>query len=149
MSALAVAPAYDASRGAALTVDLTAVADNTLRLAARASGALMAVVKADGFGHGASAVARTALHNGASWLGVTSIDEALALRWDGLSAPVLSWLNPVDADHAAALAHDVDLAVPGLDHLAAVERAAARTGRLARVHLQLDVGMARDGAAPA
>ena len=72
----------------------------------------MAVVKADGFGHGAVDVARTALAHGATRLGVTSLDEALALRAAGIAAPVLSWLNPVDADFATAVAADVELAVP-------------------------------------
>ena len=132
-----------------LQVDLAAVAANTRLLADRSGGALMAVVKADGFGHGATRVARTALRNGASWLGVTSIDEALALRLDEIDAPVLSWLNTPDADFGTAIAAGVDLAVPSRAHLAAVAAAAARTGRAARVHLHLDVGMARDGATPA
>ncbi|QCW50244.1 alanine racemase [Nocardioides dongxiaopingii] len=132
------------STGARLHVDLDAVAANTALLAARTPGALMAVVKADGFGHGAAAVARTALAHGASWLGVTSLDEALALRADGVRAPVLSWLNPVGADFTAAIGHQVDVAVPSAAHLAAVTRA----GVGARVHLHLDTGMARDGAAP-
>lgn len=136
------------SRGAALQVDVTAIAANTRLLSDRAGGALMAVVKADGFGHGATRVARTALRNGASWLGVTSLDEAVALRLDGIAAPILSWLNPVDTAFRSALVHDVDLAVPGPEHLAAVAAAARATGRTARVHLHLDVGMARDGAAP-
>lgn len=130
--------------GARLAVDLDAVAANTRLLADRTPGALMAVVKADGFGHGAAGVARTALAHGASWLGVTSVEEALALRAAGLSAPVLSWLNPVDADFVAAVGSGVDVAVPSLAHLEAVTRA----GIGARVHLHLDTGMARDGAAP-
>ncbi|MCW2816023.1 MAG: alanine racemase, partial [Nocardioides sp.] len=134
-----------APAGPRLAVDLDAVAANTRLFAQRTPGALMAVVKADGFGHGAVAVARTALVHGASWLGVTSIDEALDLRAAGLRAPVLSWLNPVDADFVAAVGSGVDVAVPDLAHLAAVTRA----GIGARVHLHLDTGMARDGAAPA
>ncbi|HET9420789.1 MAG TPA: alanine racemase, partial [Nocardioides sp.] len=94
--------------GPRLVVDLDAVGANTRLFARRTSGALMAVVKADGFGHGAADVARTALSAGASWLGVTTIDEAIALRRRGLSAPMLSWLNPVDADFGAAIAADVD-----------------------------------------
>ncbi|MEJ7833328.1 MAG: alanine racemase [Nocardioides sp.] len=131
--------------GPRLSVDLAAVADNTRLFAAHTPGALMAVVKADGFGHGAADVARTALSHGASWLGVTSIDEALALREAGLNAPTLSWLNPLDADFGAAVASGVDIAVPSHEHLDAVTRA----GVGARVHLHLDTGMARDGAAPA
>jgi alanine racemase len=127
-----------------LTVDLSAVAANTRLLAGRATGDLMAVVKADGFGHGAIDVARTALAHGASRLGVTSIDEALALRDAGVHVPVLSWLNPVDADWDTAVRRDVELAVPGPDHLAGV----VRSMPVARVHLHLDTGMARDGSEP-
>jgi alanine racemase len=130
---------------ARLSVDLDAVAANTTLLAARTPGALMAVVKADGFGHGAAGVARAALSHGASWLGVTSVEEALALRAAGLTAPVLSWLNAVDADFTAAIGERVDLAVPDRDHLDAI----VRSGLGARVHLHLDTGMARDGADPA
>ncbi|WP_083288902.1 alanine racemase [Jiangella alba] len=131
---------------ATLTADLAAVAANTRTIAAHAPGsALMAVVKADGFGHGAADVARTALAAGATRLGVTSVDEALALRAAGVRAPVLSWLNPVDADFAAAVAAGIDLAVPSRVHLDAVTAAAPG----ARVHLHLDTGLARDGAPPA
>ncbi|WP_141005073.1 alanine racemase [Nocardioides humi] len=127
-----------------LTVDLAAVARNTRTLADRAAGELMAVVKADGFGHGAVDVARTALAHGATRLGVTSLAEAWALRDAGLVVPVLSWLNPVDADFATAAARDVDVAVPSLAHLAAVAAAPGRS----RIHLHVDAGMARDGAEP-
>jgi alanine racemase len=127
-----------------LLLDPAAIGANTRLLADRAAGDLMAVVKADGFGHGADLVARAALANGASSLGVTSIAEGLALRTAGLRAPVLSWLNPVDADFGAAVAAGIELAVPSVAHLEAV----LRTGRGARVHLQLDTGLARDGAEP-
>ncbi len=144
MTALAV-PATSRTAGARLVVDLAAVAANTRLLAARATGELMAVVKADGFGHGAADVARTSLAHGATRLGVTSVEEALALRAAGIDAPVLSWLNPFDADFASAVAADVELAVPGREHLDAITARAPG----ARIHLQLDTGMARDGAAPA
>jgi alanine racemase len=139
----------DRTRGARLTVDLAAVAANARLFAARTRAEVMAVVKADGFGHGAVPVARTALAHGATWLGVTSIAEGLALRAAGLTAPVLSWLNPVGTDFGLALAADIDLAVPSLPHLHAATRAAAAARRRGRVHLHLDVGMARDGADPA
>ncbi|HEU5474749.1 MAG TPA: alanine racemase [Actinophytocola sp.] len=136
----ACAPVHEAT----LAIDLSAVAANTRRFAKATRGELMAVVKADGFGHGLADVARTALDNGATWLGVTSIAEAVAVRAAGLGAPVLSWLNPVDGDVETACRHRVDLAVPSVRHLAAVVEA----GHLVRIHLQLDTGMARDGAAP-
>lgn len=137
------------SPGPLLTVDLEAVAANVSLFAQRVAGRLMAVVKADGFGHDAVAVARTALANGASSLGVTSWEEARSLRDEGIAAPVLSWLNPVDADFASAIRRRVDLAVPGVGHLQAVAAAAVLAGRHADVHLHADVGMARDGADPA
>jgi alanine racemase len=142
----AVATTYADFRptGPQLLLDPAAIGANTRLLADRAAGDLMAVVKADGFGHGADLVARTALANGASSLGVTSVAEGLALRAAGLRAPVLSWLNPLDADFGAAVAAGIDLAVPSAAHLAAVLRA----GRGARVHLHLDTGLARDGAEP-
>lgn len=133
--------------GPELTVDLAAIAENTRLLAARAAR-LMAVVKADGFGHGAADAARAALGAGATSLGVTSVEEAMSLRASGFRVPILSWLNPVDAAFEEALRADVSLAVPGQEHLASVASAASRAGRTARVHLHLDTGMARDGAAP-
>jgi len=148
MSALPVEQGHPGPAAAELTVDLAAVAANTRLFAHRAQGELMAVVKADGFGHGAVDVARTALANGATWLGVTSVEEALVLRAAGLTAPVLSWLNPVSADFAAAVAADVELAVPGLEHLSAVAHRSGPVPTPARVHLHLDTGLARDGAAP-
>ena len=131
--------------GPLLDIDLSAVAANTALIAGRTTGRLMAVVKADGFGHGAVDVARTALAHGATGLGVTSLAEAEPLRAAGLDAPILSWLNPVDVDVAWAVEHSVELAVPSLEHLAAVTSGPGR----ARIHLHLDTGMARDGAAPA
>lgn len=152
MSALALvsppAPAAPTDLGAVLRTDLAAVAANAHRLARATTGVLMAVVKADGFGHGAVEVARTALAHGATWLGVTALGEAWPLRDAGLAAPLLSWLNPVDADWTTALRRDVDVAVPSRAHLEAVELAARLTGLTARVHLHLDCGLARDGAAP-
>lgn len=130
---------------ASLEVDLGAVAANVRTIKSFTAGELMAVVKADGFGHGQIDVARAALAGGATRLGVTSIDEALPLRAAGLNQRVLSWLNPLDADFAAAARLDIELGVPGLDHLHAI----ARTAPGARIHLQLDTGMGRDGAEPA
>lgn len=127
-----------------LVVHDDAIRENTAFFASLTGGRLMAVLKADAFGHGA--IAQSVLASGARSLGVTSVEEALALRGSGVEAPILSWLNPVDADFAAAVLADVDIAVPSARLLHAVGRAAARLGRRARVHLNIDVGMARDGA---
>jgi alanine racemase len=132
--------------GAALRIDAGAIAENTRRigeLTSPSGAALMAVVKADGFGHGTAALA--ALDAGATWLGVTSITEALPFRWRGISVPILSWLNPPGSDYDAALLHDIDLGVSSIAQLVEISAAAVRTGRRARIHLHLDTGMSRDG----
>jgi alanine racemase len=82
-----------ASPHAHAVVHLDAVAHNTALFAAATEAAVMAVVKADGFGHGAVRVASTALAAGATWLGVTTCAEALRLRAGGITAPILSWLH--------------------------------------------------------
>ena len=128
-------------------VDLAAVRHNVATLAAGAPGAaVMAVVKADGYGHGAVPVARAALAAGATWLGVCTLEEALDLRAAGVDAPLLSWLHLPDDDFAPAVAAGVDLSVASRAHLAAVLAAAERAGRPARLHLKIDTGLSRNGA---
>jgi alanine racemase len=134
--------------GPRLEIDLEAIADNTRLLADRARGSLMAVVKADGFGHGQLDVATTALTHGATSLGVTSLAEAMALRAAGIAAPILSWLSAPTADFVPAVAAGIELAVPSLEHLRAITAAADVVGHPARVHLHADTGLARDGAHP-
>jgi alanine racemase len=130
-------------------VDLAAVRHNVAVLTAMAPGAaVMAVVKADGYGHGAVRVARAALDAGATWLGVCTLDEALDLRGAGIAAPVLSWLHLPDEDFAAAVGAGIDVSVASRGHLAAVVDAARRTRRPARVHVKADTGLSRGGAAP-
>lgn len=136
---------------AEVVVDLAAVRHNVALLAGRAarSGArTMAVVKADGYGHGALQVARAALESGADWLGVCHLEEALALREAGITAPILSWLHAPDEDFAPAVAADVDLSVASVRALDTVRGAAERTGRRARVHLKIDTGLSRNGCPP-
>jgi len=131
-------------------VDLAAVRHNVEVLRAAAPGAaLMAVVKADGYGHGAVPVARAALEAGATWLGVCTIEEALALRAAGLDVPVLSWLHVPDDDYAAAVAADVDLSVASRAHLAAALAGARHAEKPARLHLKIDTGLTRNGVQPA
>ena len=134
----------------AADVDLDAVRSNVAVLADRAGdAAVMAVVKADGYGHGMVPCARAALDAGASWLGVAFIDEALALRAAGLAVPVLAWLMGRGDDLRAALAAEVDLGASApwaLDDLAS---AARDEGRRARVHLKVDTGLGRAGATAA
>jgi alanine racemase len=131
-------------------VDLGAVAHNVRVLREHAGGArVMAVVKADGYGHGATRVARAALGAGATELGVATVDEALALRADGITAPVLAWLHPPGIDFGPALLADVEIAVSSVRQLDEVTDAVRRTGRTATVTVKVDTGLNRNGVAPA
>lgn len=131
---------------AEVTVDLGAIEHNVTLLSRRASGAAtMAVVKADAYGHGALPVARAALAGGATWLGACSLDEALALRAAGVTAPILSWLETLAVDHAPGIAAGVDLSASSVRELAAVVAAAHRAGGVARLHLKIDTGLTRNG----
>ena len=130
-------------------VDLAAVRANVAALAAQVAPArVMAVVKADAYGHGAVPVARAALAGGASWLGVADIDEALELRDAGIEGPILAWLHDPGASFAPAILRDVDLGVSSPAQLQAITDAAASVGRPAVVHLKIDSGLSRNGVAP-
>ncbi|HSU03641.1 MAG TPA: alanine racemase [Nocardioides sp.] len=105
---------------------------------------LMTVVKADGYGHGMVECAEAARDGGADWLGVATLDEALALRAAGDRGPLLCWLTAPGDDFAAAVAAGVELtaySVEELDEMAAVGGA--------RVQLKVDTGLSRGGAARA
>jgi alanine racemase len=133
---------------AEVVVDLDAIAANTAALRDRVGRPLMAVVKADGYGHGLVPAARAALAGGADQLGVAVVEEALALRAAGVTAPLLAWLNGPGEDMAAALTADVEVSVNAAWGLAEVVAAARATGRTARLHLKVDTGLSRGGATP-
>ena len=130
-------------------VDLGAIAANTGALLAlareRGMRELIAVVKAEAYGHGMEPVARTVLASGASGLGVADVGEALALRAAGIEAPVICWLHGEDTDFAPAVAAGIDLAVSSARQLFRVLAAGAATGATPRVQLKLDTGLSRNG----
>lgn len=126
-------------------VNLSAIAANIATLkAAIGTPKTMVVVKSRAYGHGAVPVARTAAENGADWLGVVSVEEALELRAAGIGTPILAWLHDSDANFHAAIAGGVDLGVNYLDQLEAV----AATSGQAFVQLKVDTGLGRNGSAP-
>lgn len=136
----------------AITGNVAAVLRELRRGRGGAAPAVMAVVKADGYGHGAVPVARAALAGGASWLGVARAQEALELREAGLRAPVLL-LGHVPADSITELvAAGVSLTAWSAGQAAAIGCAAGRAGAAgagpARVHLKVDTGMGRIGCRP-
>lgn len=131
-------------------VDLSAIRRNVAALVEHAAGGagVMAVVKADAYGHGLVPCARAAVEGGAAWLGVAFLEEALALRTAGIDTPVLAWLTTPGEDLQPAITAGVDIGVYSLAELDAVTTAARAAGVTARVQLKVDTGLSRGGAQP-
>ncbi|NEA20067.1 alanine racemase [Streptomyces halstedii] len=139
-----------ASLRARAEIDLAALRANVRVLRERASGAqLMAVVKSDGYGHGALPCARAAQEAGAAWLGTATPQEALALREAGIRGRLMCWLWTPGGPWREAVEADIDVSVSALWALREVVAAAGAAGRTARVHLKADTGLGRNGCQPA
>lgn len=134
---------------AEVRIDLKAISSNVALLAGSTSAQVMAVVKGDGYGHGAVPAARAALAGGASWLGVCTLGEAFELRDAGLTEPVMAWLWMPGQPVGEAIAREIDLGVSSLGQLRAVEAAARELEKAARIHLKIDTGLTRNGSTPA
>lgn len=131
-------------------IDLGALRANVAALRAKSPGAaFMAVVKADAYGHGMVPCARAALEAGATWLGVATPEEALALRAAGVGGRVLCWLWTPGGPWRACVEADVDVTVSAPWALDEAVAAAKAAGRTARVQLKIDAGLGRNGAQPA
>jgi alanine racemase len=131
-------------------IDLAAVRGNVVSLREHAGDAqVLAVVKADAYGHGLLPCARAALAGGADWLGVAQVAEALQLRAAGVDARLLCWLYAPGGDVGAAVAADVDVSVAAPWAVAEALTAAQESGRTARLHLKTDTGLGRGGATEA
>jgi alanine racemase len=139
---------------AEIVVDLDAIAHNVATLRGRVreqspDTLMMTVVKADGYGHGLVESGRAARAGGADWLGVAVLEEALALREAGDTAPMLAWLAVPGEDYADAVEAGVDLTAYSIDQVEAVAAAARSVGRRARLQLKIDTGLSRGGATEA
>lgn len=124
-------------------IDLSAITFNIQKLKAQSGTKLLAVVKADAYGHGLVRVAETAVKAGADYLGVALLEEAITLRESGVTAPILAWLVQPGSDFARAIELDIEIAVASLAALA--EISAASQSKKARIHLEVDTGMSRGG----
>ena len=131
-------------------IDLDAIANNVheLRLATRVEARLMAVVKANAYGHGTDAVARTALENGADCLGVSRIGEAIALREAGFKVPILIFGRTPPSLAPEIAAHDLTATIYDLPTAKVFSKSADARGETIRVHLKVDTGMGRLGILP-
>jgi alanine racemase len=130
-----------------LEIDLSAIANNTRRIKELVGPQVrvLASLKADGYGHGALKVARTALHNGASMIGVATVSEATPLREAGIGAPILVFGYVPLWQMREAIRLDLTITLYALDAAQALARAAQALGKTARVHIKIDTGMSRLG----
>jgi alanine racemase len=132
---------------AEVRVDLTAMRDNVAELRRRAADAeVLAVVKADGYGHGLVPSARAALAGGAGWLGTAVLAEALQLRAAGVPGRILAWLAAPGERWGDAIAADVDVSAAAVWAVDEIAAAARELGQPARLHLKVDSGLGRSGA---
>ena len=124
-------------------VDLSAIKHNVELLKKTAGTKLLAVVKADAYGHGLVPVAKAAISAGADYLGVALLEEAIALREAGIEAPILAWLVQPGSDFKKAIELNIDVAAASLKALQEISDASE--SKKARVHLEVDTGMTRGG----
>lgn len=124
-------------------IDLDRIKANIKHLIALSDSSVMAVVKADAYGHGLVPVAQAALDAGASALGVALLEEAITLRKAGITAPILAWLVPPGSDFKLAVDNQIELAASSIKALE--EIGAVKSTNRPRVHLEVDTGMTRGG----
>ncbi|GAA3930328.1 alanine racemase [Microbacterium soli] len=132
-------------------IDLGAVSENVRTLRTLTGVQVIGVVKADGYGHGAAAVATAALAGGATRLGTATIEESLALRRAGITAPLLAWLHEPGRRFDDAVEAGIEVGVSSWEQLIAASEAAPASmpAAPAPVHLKVDTGLSRNGVADA
>lgn len=128
-----------------IRVDLDALTHNLHALRAQARVPVMAIVKANAYGHGLVPVGRHLQAQGVEQLGVAFLEEGVALRRAGVTVPILVMGGIFGPQAAALIAHDLEITVSSIDKLRQVEAAAEAAGRRAVVHLKIDTGMERVG----
>ena len=128
-------------------IDLDALQDNYRAIAASLSGnsRVMAVVKADAYGHGAGMVARSLQEAGASWFGVSNLDEAMQIRSAGITEPILIFAYTPPSEAASLARLGISQTVLNGEYARELDAAAAAAGVTVRIHVKIDTGMSRVG----
>lgn len=130
-------------------VDLAAIRDNVKVLQNLAKNSeVMAVVKADAYGHGLIPVARAARQGGATWLGTALLEEAISLRNSGDSGRILTWLGSPNDKWQECIDLGIDISVSSIEIASGVIKAAKKIGKKAKIHIKVDTGLGRNGVMP-
>ena len=130
---------------ASAEINLSAIADNLKLIKSKTNAQVLAVVKADAYGHGLLPVARAAQDAGADWLGTALLEEALALRSGGITKPIIAWLTPMGEDFNAALLANIDLSISSIELLNEIVLAGKSVNKVPNIHIEVDTGMSRGG----
>ena len=130
---------------ASAEVNLSAIADNLKLIKSKTDAQVLAVIKADAYGHGLIQVGKAAADAGAEWLGTALLEEGIALRKSGIKIPIISWLTPLSEDFKTAIDLDVDLSISSIELLNEVVTAGKSVKKIPRVHIEVDTGMSRGG----
>lgn len=131
-----------------VAVDLEAIKNNIRYFLDRSGVQVMAIVKANAYGHGAVQVAKAALEAGATWCGIARVDEALELRRAGLDCPLLLLGHAPETRYKEMVAHRVSMTVWDIAQIEDISAAASQLDQEAKLHLKVDTGMSRLGMNP-
>jgi alanine racemase len=130
---------------ASAEVNLSAIADNLKLIKSKTDAQVLAVVKADAYGHGLIQVGKAATDAGADWLGTALLEEGIALRNSGIKIPIISWLTPLGEDFKTAIDLNLDLSISSVELLSEIIAAGKSVKKIPRVHIEVDTGMSRGG----
>ena len=130
---------------ASAEISLLAIADNLKLIKSKTNAQVLAVVKADAYGHGLIQVGKAAENAGADWLGTALLEEGIALRNSGIKIPIISWLTPLGEDFKAAINLDIDLSISSTELLNEIVLAGKSVKKIPRIHVEVDTGMSRGG----
>ena len=130
---------------ASAEISLLAIADNLKLIKSKTNAQVLAVVKAEAYGHGLIQVGKAAENAGADWLGTALLEEGITLRNSGIKIPIISWLTPLGEDFKAAINLDIDLSISSTELLNEIVLAGKSIKKIPRIHVEVDTGMSRGG----
>ena len=130
---------------ASAEISLLAIADNLKLIKSKTNAQVLAVVKAEAYGHGLIQVGKAAENAGADWLGTALLEEGITLRNSGIKIPIISWLTPLGEDFKAAINLDIDLSISSTELLNEIVLAGKSVKKIPRIHVEVDTGMSRGG----
>jgi alanine racemase len=126
-------------------INLNAIEGNLKFIKGKTNAQVLAVVKADAYGHGLIPISKSAIEAGANWLGTALLEEAITLRENGIKVPIIAWLTPCGEDFKSAINLNIDLSISSLEVLNEIIDSSAQLGKKPRLHIEIDTGMSRGG----